>query len=79
MIGNNCFQTLIMASAALAQSSYRIAKSWQYQEKLPDASSEDLSIEDNNAKLSKAYQNMQGNEIQPNSFPVYPLCNIRGV
>ena len=59
-----------MASAALAQSSYRIAKSWQYQEKLPDASSEDVSIEDSNAKLSKPYNNMQGNEIQHNSFQV---------
>jgi len=56
-----------MASAALAQSSYRIAKSWQYQETLPDLSLEDISTEDNNnTGLSQPYTtNIQGNQVQP--------------
>ena len=61
----------VMASAALAQSSYRIAKSWQYQEKLPNASSENLSIADTKPKLSKSYNNIQGYHLQPNSFQYF--------
>ena len=56
-----------MASAALAQSSYRIAKSWQYQETLPDLSLEDISTEDSNStRVSQPYtNNIQGNQVQP--------------
>ena len=54
----------MMASAALAQSSYRIAKSWQYQEKLPDAFSEnDISNGNYNATAFHNYGNVQDNQI----------------
>ena len=52
-----------MASAALAQSSYRIAKSWQYQERLPDLSPEDISTTESSDIKSRYGSNMQGKQI----------------
>ena len=54
-----------MASAALAQSSYRIAKSWQYQEKLPDAYlQKDLHKDSHDITECQPDGNGQGNQIE---------------
>ena len=68
-----------MATAALAQSSYKIAKSWQYQEQLPKVSLEDESYKHNNKKYSQPYNNIQGNQIQPDFwelFTDYVMCFV---
>ena len=54
-----------MATAVLAHSSYRIAKSWQCQDTFPDPSSENLRGGKNATKSTETDNTIQGNHIQP--------------
>ena len=70
----------MMASAALAQNSYRIAKSWQYQEKLPDVFLEkDIAKGSHYVKDYQDYGTSKGNQIEHTStfsFHIQIILNI---
>ena len=54
-----------MATAVLAHNSYRIAKSWQCQDKFPDPSSENFRGGQNGTTSTETNNTIQGNHIQP--------------
>ena len=70
---NPCYQGVIystisnlnMATSVLAHNSYRIAKSWQCQDKFSDPSSENFRGGQNGTTSTETNNAIQGNHIQP--------------
>ena len=61
-----------MATAALAQHSYRIAKSWQCQDKCPDISTVKQGIpNDNTNAIPNNCTDQQGNQIYNGNYHIY--------